>query len=166
MSNHRTPPPLGERDYKAILDAMLETDRGRWFLGEYVQRNRSEETKMLLAAISTLNEVIAERQQLDFPDFNEQTASMAAEADRIIARLHGELSMIGRKDNAKDIILAAKDAGDRIYNSASKLQENTEMTEIAMAMASDCNAMAEANLALIKVTQALEQIEALIKRSP
>jgi hypothetical protein len=41
-------------DYDAIERAIRETSRGRWFLSCYLERNRSAETKMLLAAIAKL----------------------------------------------------------------------------------------------------------------
>ncbi len=44
----------GERDYRAIEDALLGSDYGRWFLGEYLARNRSQETQGLLEALDRL----------------------------------------------------------------------------------------------------------------
>jgi len=44
----------GERDYRAIEDALMGSDYGRWFLGEYLARNRSEETQHLLEALDRL----------------------------------------------------------------------------------------------------------------
>lgn len=44
----------GERDYRAIEDALLHSDYGRWFLSEYLARNRSEETRRLLDALDRL----------------------------------------------------------------------------------------------------------------
>lgn len=41
-------------DYDAIEHAIRETSRGRWFLNCYLERNRSAETKMLMAAIAKL----------------------------------------------------------------------------------------------------------------
>ena len=35
------PPPPTEADYEAIAAAVMETVRGRWFLGEYARRNRN-----------------------------------------------------------------------------------------------------------------------------
>jgi len=44
----------GERDYRAIEDALMRSDYGRWFLGEYLARNRSDETQALLEALERL----------------------------------------------------------------------------------------------------------------
>ena len=51
-----TPPPAGltEPDFERIEAAVLETERGRWFLGEYARRIRAEETKALAAALARI----------------------------------------------------------------------------------------------------------------
>ncbi len=52
------PMPLSAADYEAIEGAVLETNRGRWFLAEYARRNRHADTKMLLGAIDRLEAAI------------------------------------------------------------------------------------------------------------
>lgn len=44
-----------EDDYCTILATILETARGRWFLGEYAKRSRRIEIEMILAEISKLS---------------------------------------------------------------------------------------------------------------
>ena len=44
----------GTADYDAISAAVMETDRGRWFLAEYARRNRRADTCEVLAAIERL----------------------------------------------------------------------------------------------------------------
>ncbi|PIK69369.1 hypothetical protein CS379_30230, partial [Methylobacterium frigidaeris] len=54
--------PAQREEYDVIEGAMLETARGRWFLGEYARRNRSADTDVLLQAIGRLESaVIGER---------------------------------------------------------------------------------------------------------
>ena len=48
-----------EADYDAIQEAFMETSRGRWFLGEYAKRNRNADTKMVLDAVSRIEDTIA-----------------------------------------------------------------------------------------------------------
>jgi hypothetical protein len=50
-------PPV-KSDYDAICAAMMETERGRWFLTEYARRNRHADTAMVLAAIARIESVI------------------------------------------------------------------------------------------------------------
>lgn len=43
-----------EQDFQAIETAVLETDKGRWFLNEFSQRNRVADTQTLLSALDRL----------------------------------------------------------------------------------------------------------------
>src|ERR1700710_3064218 len=52
-----------EEDYDAISEAFMETSRGRWFLGEYAKRNRNADTRMVLDAVSRIEESIAAQKQ-------------------------------------------------------------------------------------------------------
>jgi hypothetical protein len=57
-----SPAPAAERDYESICAALMDTERGRWFLQEYAKRNRSADTKVLLVAIERIEAVVcAER---------------------------------------------------------------------------------------------------------
>ncbi|MGE3869048.1 MAG: hypothetical protein AB7F51_06020 [Pseudorhodoplanes sp.] len=49
----RASPPT-EADYDKIYNAVMETERGRWFLVEYAKRNRHADTSLLLAAIERI----------------------------------------------------------------------------------------------------------------
>lgn len=51
-----TQPPA--HDYDALLHAVSETERGRWFLAEFARRHRAADTKALLAAIHRLEAVV------------------------------------------------------------------------------------------------------------
>ncbi len=58
MSNSKAPSPIRTADYEAIEEALLQSTRGRWFLSEYNQRNRSADTNMLLGAITKLETAV------------------------------------------------------------------------------------------------------------
>ena len=47
------PPPEGltDEDFERIEAAVMETERGRWFLQEYARRLRATETAEILAAV-------------------------------------------------------------------------------------------------------------------
>ncbi len=45
--------------YEDVLAAVQESERGRWFLGEFAARQRSQETKTVLDAIHKLESVVA-----------------------------------------------------------------------------------------------------------
>lgn len=48
------PSPPTEADYDKIYNAVMETERGRWFLIEYAKRNRNSDTTVLLSAIDRI----------------------------------------------------------------------------------------------------------------
>jgi len=43
-----------ENDYQALIAALDESARGRWFLSEYSRRNRSADTEVLLTALDRI----------------------------------------------------------------------------------------------------------------
>jgi hypothetical protein len=73
-----------QKDYEAIEAAVLESPRGRWFLGEFARRNRAADTLMLLEAIRKLergmaetptNQLSAELAAAELQDLSETIAS-------------------------------------------------------------------------------------------
>jgi len=64
LTRHSAPP--SEADYEAILAAVMETGRGRWFLHEFAQRNRHAETRGVLTAIERIEGML--RSQGGLPD--------------------------------------------------------------------------------------------------
>jgi len=63
-------PPQGisPADFEAIEDAVMETERGRWFLAEFIRRRRAEDTVRIVAAIERLEaraEAAAARERLE-----------------------------------------------------------------------------------------------------
>jgi len=49
---------VSDNDYDAIVSAIMETARGRWFLSEYARRNRHADTQMLVTAIDRMKETL------------------------------------------------------------------------------------------------------------
>ena len=50
---------LSEQDYEAIEAAVMETERGRWFLREYAARNRVASTSEILDVLSRIESRLA-----------------------------------------------------------------------------------------------------------
>jgi hypothetical protein len=48
------PPALAHEDFEAIEAAVMETVRGRWFLGEFARRRWAEDTARIIAAIERM----------------------------------------------------------------------------------------------------------------
>ncbi len=51
--------PISDADYEAIAAAVMETERGRWFLKEYARRNRHSDTQTVLTALERLEDRIS-----------------------------------------------------------------------------------------------------------
>ncbi len=58
MSDASPAPSPEQDDFIAILSAVMETERGRWFLAEFARRNRHAETERVLGAIARLEAVL------------------------------------------------------------------------------------------------------------
>ncbi len=58
MTQKRPGPSLDDRDFDAIEAAVMETERGRWFLAEFTRRNRLGETRLLLDAITRIEQSV------------------------------------------------------------------------------------------------------------
>lgn len=50
---------LGPEDFDAIRDAVMETPRGRWFLGEFENRLRRQDTASVLESVKRLEEAVS-----------------------------------------------------------------------------------------------------------
>ncbi|GBD48917.1 hypothetical protein [Methylopila sp. Yamaguchi] len=61
------PSPLTLDDYESIEQAVMETERGRWFLAEFARRNRAADTGVILEALGRLEGRLAETRVLPPP---------------------------------------------------------------------------------------------------
>ncbi len=59
MADHPSLHSLSLADYDTIEQAVMETERGRWFLKEFAHRNRTADTQMLLGAIDRIERVVS-----------------------------------------------------------------------------------------------------------
>jgi chemotaxis regulatin CheY-phosphate phosphatase CheZ len=83
--------PLSEADYEAIEAAVVETNRGRWFLAEYARRNRHADTRMLLTAIDRLEAAIRGERTAESVD---RIRFDLVEMAKAIARTKAEIAAI------------------------------------------------------------------------
>jgi hypothetical protein len=118
--------PMGERgsltaitqaEYEAIEAAVMETARGRWFLAEFAQRNRTADTKMLLEAIGRLEQAVTgERaaQNMDRVRFD------LMEMAKAIARTKSEIAAIQSPDLEQSRLTAASESLDAIVRTTER----------------------------------------------
>jgi hypothetical protein len=125
-------PPLSPEDYDAILGAVLETARGRWFLAEHARRNRHAETAVLLEAIARLEKMVASQQPAVAAEdiaLRREVAEMSEalqRAKREVAASLAEERGVRRleADRALDDLLAGAERADRdTFNAAEHVQE-------------------------------------------
>ncbi|MFC7053706.1 hypothetical protein ACFQI3_13520 [Hansschlegelia quercus] len=75
------PAPISDHDYEAIAEAVMETERGRWFLAEFARRNRTADTTQVLSALEEIERRLAVRAPAEnetFADLLRHVASRAA----------------------------------------------------------------------------------------
>lgn len=113
---------LRESDYEAIAAAVMETDRGRWFLQEYARRNRNADTQSVLTAIDKLEKRIGEE------------ASAPKEATSIALLGHDLIDLAGAISQVKKEVseLGGQGADPDHFNTATvELEAIVEQTESA-----------------------------------
>jgi hypothetical protein len=127
-----------ESDYSSIEAAVMETDRGRWFLAEYARRNRHAETEGLLESLGRIERAVTQttretggvdRFRLDVLEMSRAIAKTRAEiaairpseGDGRIVEASGELgSIVSATELATSEILAA---AERVQEVAWALRE-------------------------------------------
>ena len=65
MDNSQALTPLRKSDYEAIEAAVMETEKGRWFLAEYASRHRAADTDEVLGAIARLEGMLKRERRPD-----------------------------------------------------------------------------------------------------
>ncbi|MET7246487.1 hypothetical protein ABZT49_24320 [Methylobacterium sp. EM32] len=125
--------PAPREEYDVIEGAMLETARGRWFLGEYAKRNRTADTDVLLQAIGRLESaVVGERG----PSGMERLRFDLIEMAKAISRTKSEIAAIHTPDQDQSQLGAASEALDGIVRTTERatsdiLQAAEEVQEVA-----------------------------------
>ena len=118
-----------DSDYDAILRAVEETARGRWFLAEHAKHTRQADTRQVLTAIERLERVVAEKSAT--PDFERVRLDLVDLAN-IIARTRSEIAAIqpeggnniGHATNELDAIVDTTErATSDILSAAEQTQE-------------------------------------------
>jgi hypothetical protein len=103
-----SPAPAAQGDYDSICAALMDTERGRWFLQEYARRNRSADTQLLLAAIERIEAVVcAERSKQAQQGFRSDLLEMA----KAITRTRAEVAEIRSEPAARsELAMPGSDA--------------------------------------------------------
>jgi chemotaxis regulatin CheY-phosphate phosphatase CheZ len=184
MADQRSLTTISEADYEAIESAVMETERGRWFLSEYTRRNRNADTQILLGAIGRLEQAVAgarTAQEVDpFRASLRAMASAIARAKTDIASIHAvehEHSRLFEASEALDAIISTTEqatsdilaAAEHIQESAWTLREEganadlcDELDRRATEIYTACSFQNITAQRIAKVIQTLRYLEARI----
>jgi chemotaxis regulatin CheY-phosphate phosphatase CheZ len=125
---------ISEADYEAIADAVMETERGRWFLKEYARRNRNTDTQTVLDALERLEDRIT----TDAPSGGDTSVALIShnviDLAEAITQVKREVQELGGQGDDKDhfnsateeleaIVTQTETATGEILEAAEKIQE-------------------------------------------
>ena len=128
-------PRISESDYEAIAAAVMETERGRWFLEEYARRNRHTDTQTVLEALNRLEERIAETPSVKGDDTSVALLSHnVIDLAEAITQVKREVQELGGQGEEADhfntateeleaIVTQTETATGEILEAAEKVQE-------------------------------------------
>ena len=115
-----------DADYAAVEAVLIESARGRWFLGEYGRRNRAADTAMLFDAIAKLELAVLRPQRR----YQDQMLSDLIEMSEAIARTRREIAaikppnqLLAASEELDDIVEATETATSEILQAAEEIQE-------------------------------------------
>ncbi len=146
MSGYLATRDASEADYEAIADAVMETERGRWFLREYARRNRHADTEMLLTSLGRIERAVeGHRDQPELARFRVDVLEMS----RAIARMRSEIAaikpaegdghLVEASGELESIVSATEQATSEILAAAEQIQEVAWSLREAGAAAESCD---------------------------
>ena len=117
MGEHGSLTAISDAEYESIEAAVVETERGRWFLAEFARRNRTADTNVLLTAISRLEHAVTgERAAQNMDRFRFDLMEMA----KAIARTKGEIAAIQSPDLEQSRLMEASESLDAIIRTTER----------------------------------------------
>jgi chemotaxis protein CheZ len=148
MMNVHPPSVLTEDDYDTIEAAVMETARGRWFLSQYAQRNRSSDTRAVLDAIGKLESIVQVTRSGPQEQVRYELMDMSAVIERTkrdIAQLTNEAGAIAQFANGgedlENVVSAGQQATQQIIVAAEKVQEVAWTLRDQGADANECDVL-------------------------
>ncbi len=147
MADMGTPSAIRESDYDAILTALTDTDRGRWFLQEYVRRNQKPDTQVVLEAIGRLEKAMTreravpsiDRIRLDIADMQEAIERTKREIANIKHEQEDGNRFIEASNELDAIVTKTESATQEILAAAEAIQETAWTLREAGADEASCD---------------------------
>ncbi len=129
MDNPEQPVPQRFDVFDAIEETLMETTRGRWFLAEFMRRNRAADTKLVLDAIARLEAAVhqprsgADLIRRDLIEMSEAIARTRAEIASIRPPRGADDRFVAASEELDDIVSATERATSEILAAAEAIQE-------------------------------------------
>ena len=111
-----TPQNGSEEDYDLIEKALIQNPRGRWFLEEYLKRNRPEDTQKLLGAIQRIENTLQQKSAPAAEDIDPIRMSII-EMSKAIAKTREEINSIKPDDDSDNQLISATEELSAIVES-------------------------------------------------
>ena len=93
MSGRPPPPGLTEADFDRIEEAVMETERGRWFLAEYARRIRAESAGEIVGALARIEDSLQQsRSEMALSGWTARLAALEERLQDLAWRLQEEKS--------------------------------------------------------------------------
>jgi chemotaxis protein CheZ len=126
--------PISDADYEAIAAAVMETERGRWFLKEYARRNRNSDTQTVLNALERLEDRISVAADSNGDTSVALISHNVIDLAEAITQVKREVQELGGNGDEKDhfnsatveleaIVTQTETATGEILEAAEKIQE-------------------------------------------
>jgi chemotaxis protein CheZ len=121
-----------DNEYDAILAAVLETPRGRWFIDEFTRRNRSADTEKLLTAIEAIGSVASSATsstptvdvlRLELQEMSASIQQTRSEIAAIKPTDGGNNRIMSATGELDAIVTATERATSEILSAAERIQE-------------------------------------------
>jgi len=117
--------PLDDASYEAIEAAVMESERGRWFLNEFARRNRNSDTLSVLRAIEKMQGAIPGRSprlvylESEIADI----AALAAAGQAAIAAARRDDPLPEEEETTDPVLRTARAAADGMANATEQIQD-------------------------------------------
>jgi chemotaxis protein CheZ len=125
------PEPIGEAEYQTLEQTLMESDRGRRFLKEFLNRNKTPETSEILGAIQRLEKVVTRQRKvpdldkirLDIAEMHEAIERTKAEIANIKAEGEESNRFVDASHELDLIVTQTEGATQSILEAAEQIQE-------------------------------------------
>ncbi len=125
------PELIGEAEYQTLEQTLMESDRGRRFLKEFLNRNKTPETTEILTAIGRLEKIMTRQRKvpdldkirLDIADMHEAIERTKAEIANIKAEGEESNRFVDASHELDAIVTQTEGATQSILEAAEQIQE-------------------------------------------